>query len=213
MTEEPWAGQPIAALVRTLGMGDEMGMMHRRAFLGVAVLFPVLFPVLLPGASCASRAAEPADNVPPRRFKVEKPDQEWRKILSPEQYDVLRNKGTERAFTGRWWNEHRKGIYRCAGCQTPLFSSETKFESGTGWPSYFKPIDEAAVLEVRDVSHGLERTEVLCATCGGHLGHVFDDGPRPTGLRYCMNSAALHFEPEVAPDSQPAAAAGPKQTP
>lgn len=166
-----------------------MERMQRRVFLGALALVPL--------GSCASRAAEPSKRTA-RRFKVEKTDDEWRKILTPQQYEVLRNKGTERAFTGASWNEHRKGTFRCAGCATPLFSSEAKFESGTGWPSFWQPISATAVVEDRDVSHGMVRTEVLCATCGGHLGHVFDDGPRPTGLRYCMNSAALAFEPQKA---------------
>ncbi len=122
-------------------------------------------------------------------------DAEWKKLLNAEQYDVLRHKGTERAFSGAYWNEHRKGVYKCAGCATLLFSSDTKFESGTGWPSFWAPADNKNVLEIEDRSFGMARTEVECATCGGHLGHVFDDGPPPTHLRYCMNSAALSFEP------------------
>jgi len=123
-------------------------------------------------------------------------DADWRAELSPEQYRVLRQKGTESAFSGGLWDEHRPGVYQCAGCGTDLFRSETKFESGTGWPSFFAPADPSAVATVTDKSWFMKRTEALCATCGGHLGHVFDDGPNPTGLRYCINSAALKLDPK-----------------
>ena len=118
-------------------------------------------------------------------------DAEWREKLTPEQYHVLREAGTERAFTGTYWKTKNDGIYRCAGCGGELFDSHAKFDSGTGWPSFTSPIDGGGVAERTDSSHGTIRTEVECATCGGHLGHVFPDGPRPTGLRYCINSAAL----------------------
>lgn len=126
----------------------------------------------------------------------QKSDADWREILDEEAYRVLREKGTERPFTGRYHDEKRKGLYRCKGCGAPLFSSDTKYDSGCGWPSFYEPVDPAHVAEARDLSHGMVRTEVLCSDCGGHLGHVFPDGPRPTGLRYCINSAALDLEPE-----------------
>lgn len=126
--------------------------------------------------------------------KIEKTDGEWKKTLSQEQFHVLREKGTERAFTGKYWQNHEKGIYKCAGCGTELFSSDTKFDSGTGWPSFWAPVSEKNVATEEDNSHFMRRTEVLCPSCGGHLGHLFDDGPKPTGKRYCINSASLNFE-------------------
>ena len=127
--------------------------------------------------------------------KVEKTDVEWRKELTPEQYRVLRQKGTERAFTGEFWNTHDAGNYKCAGCGLVLFKSETKFDSGCGWPSFYAPADTNVVATHEDLSHGMDRTEVLCPRCGGHLGHVFEDGPKDKGgLRYCINSASLKFD-------------------
>ena len=144
--------------------------------------------------AAAATNASPVVSEQNMKDKFIKTEAEWKKELTPEQYRVLRQRGTERAFTGQYWNHHGKGAYRCAGCGLELFSSKTKIDSGCGWPSFFAPLSSNAVATAEDNSHSMRRTEVLCPRCSGHLGHVFDDGPKPTGLRYCINSAALKFE-------------------
>lgn len=130
--------------------------------------------------------------------KVVKSETEWRSCLTPEQFRIAREAGTERAFTGPYWDEKRAGLYSCVACGAPLFSSQTKFDSGTGWPSFFAPVSPDAIVSHEDRSHGMRRVEVRCARCDSHLGHIFSDGPRPTGLRFCMNGTALSLTPDEA---------------
>ena len=176
--------------------------MRPKALLAIIVL------LIVAAAACARAAAEKGEKktVKPATTttetaangiqKIVKTDEEWKKLLTPEQFQVLREQHTERAYSGELWDNHKKGTYVCAACGLPLFSSATKFESGTGWPSFWQPIDPRNVGTETDNSLFMSRTEVHCARCGGHLGHVFTDGPRPTGLRYCMNSVAMKFVPE-----------------
>jgi peptide-methionine (R)-S-oxide reductase len=166
------------------------------------VVLAVTLPFLAAGALLVARTEPPTKGVPMTAVtpaaghdRVIKTDEEWKKILTPAQYNVTRKKGTERAFTGPYWDNHAKGTYTCVACDLPLFDSETKFESGTGWPSFWQPIAKGAVREESDNTFFTVQTEVLCRRCDAHLGHVFPDGPKPTSLRYCMNGTALKFIP------------------
>ncbi len=150
------------------------------------IIFTAIISIFLAGSGCAQKKTE--------KFAVTKTDAEWKKQLTDEQYRISRKHGTEAPFTGKYLNNHEKGIYKCVDCGQAVFSSETKFESGTGWPSFWQPVKKENVGETRDNNFGMERVEVHCSRCGGHLGHIFNDGPKPTGLRYCINSASLAFE-------------------
>jgi len=146
--------------------------------------------------SCAQQKknSEQENNQSKHTYKIQKTEAEWKAELSPEEFNVLREAGTERAFTGRFNDFKKEGVFVCAACKAPLFSSESKFDSGTGWPSFYAPINEENIVEITDKTYGMVRTEIVCATCGGHQGHVFPDGPKPTGLRYCINSVSLAFQ-------------------
>jgi len=181
----------IHAVGQDLSEDSSMALTRRHLLRlgGVAGLFGGLFGLRSIAATAATSSAE--------RFEVTLSDADWRKRLSADQYEVLRHEGTERPYSSPLNNEHRTGVFSCAGCQLALFASKTKFDSGTGWPSFYRPLDNA-VRTRSDSTLGMSRTEVHCRRCGGHLGHVFDDGPPPTGLRYCMNGLALSFKPAAA---------------
>lgn len=173
--------------------------MRRRTLLGAAAIAPVfLWPIpafCFPAVEIVDFAADGKPTGKRRLVKLVKSDAEWRSLLSPLAFEVTRRAGTERAFTGPGWNNHADGLYRCVCCDTALFDSKTKYDSGTGWPSFYKPIARENVTESEDTSLWDERTAISCSLCDAHLGHVFSDGPRPTGLRYCMNAVALKFVP------------------
>jgi peptide-methionine (R)-S-oxide reductase len=177
-------------------------MVGKRRYLLLAAIMVLLLGTI--------NVASPANKVrlsgrvsDPMGEQIEKTEAEWRATLTPEQFYVARQKGTERAFSGALWNEHADGLYKCVCCGQVLFDSKTKFDSGTGWPSFWKAVDEKNVALVKDESHGMHRVEAVCSRCGAHLGHLFDDGPEPTGLRYCMNSASLKLAPREEAKEQP----------
>lgn len=163
-------------------------------FLKMKILFSISFALFFLIA-CGQNQSTEKNNY---TFEISKSAEEWQKELSPEQFSVLCGGATEKPFTGKYLYHKEKGIYSCAACKNPLFKSDTKYDSGSGWPSFYSKIDKKAIVEKTDNSHGMKRTEILCAKCGGHLGHVFNDGPAPTGLRYCVNSVSLDFEKETA---------------
>lgn len=157
-------------------------------------LFIALLTFSLQSCAQQKKNSEQESKTAKHTFEIQKTAAEWQAELTPEEFKVLREAGTERAFTGKYNDFKKEGVFVCAACETPLFSSETKFDSGTGWPSFYAPINKENVLEITDKSYGMVRTEVVCGTCGGHQGHVFPDGPKPTGLRYCINSVSLSFK-------------------
>lgn len=152
-------------------------------------------PIGSPGQCLFTLGDDPPYNIVMSE-EIKKTEEEWRGVLTPEQFRVLRQKGTERPFTGEYWDHKEQGQYRCSGCGEVLFDSTTKYDSHCGWPSFYDSLDQTKITEIEDRSHGMHRVEVVCAKCGGHLGHVFPDGPRPTGIRYCINSVSLKFEPK-----------------
>jgi peptide-methionine (R)-S-oxide reductase len=163
-------------------------MIYMKRFFSALFILAAAF-----GCNAQNKKGKVQVKAPEKNYTVTKTDAEWRKQLTPLQFDVTRRKGTERPYTGNTWDNHKEGIYQCIACDQPLFNSSAKFESGTGWPSFFQPMSPKYLEELTDKSHGMSRTEVNCSRCGSHLGHVFDDGPKPTGLRYCMNSASMKF--------------------
>jgi peptide-methionine (R)-S-oxide reductase len=178
-----------------------------------AILFLLVLGLALSLGACSnSLTGEPSEPNKPDKpalaanEELPKTEEEWKKHLTKEQYQVMREKGTERPFTGKYWNTKLAGTYVCAACGTPLFNSDAKFDSGCGWPSYFEPLDKDRIKYIEDHTHGMDRTEVQCAKCGAHLGHVFDDGPKPTGQRYCINSVSILLQEkkdEKKPDAKP----------